>query len=76
MPTSRPPAPTCPSCRSPSRAGSTSPPDLKQELLEATSERVRLRRLCELLAAAAETVERQKEIAARAQTNGKVHPPG
>jgi ATP-dependent Lon protease len=51
-------------------------PDLKQELLEATSERVRLRRLCELLAAAAETVERQKEIAARAQTNGKVHPPG
>jgi Lon protease-like protein len=50
-------------------------PDLKQELLEATSERVRLRRLCELLAAAAETVERQKEIAARAQTNGKVHPP-
>ena len=51
-------------------------PDLKQELLEATSERVRLRRLCELLAAAAETVERQKEIAARAQGNGKVHPPG
>lgn len=51
-------------------------PDLKQELLEATSERVRLRRLCELLAAAADTVERQREIAARAQTNGKVHPPG
>jgi Lon protease-like protein len=49
--------------------------DLKQELLDETSERIRLRRLCELLATAAETVERQKEIAARAQTNGKVHPP-
>ena len=51
-------------------------PDLKQELLEATSERIRLRRLCELLTTAAETVERQKEIAARAQTNGRVHPAG
>ena len=50
-------------------------PELKQELLEATSERVRLRRLCELLAAAADTVERQREIAERAQSNGKVHPP-
>ena len=51
-------------------------PDLKQELLDESSERVRLVRLCELLAIAAETVERQQEIAARAQTNGKVHPPG
>jgi Lon protease-like protein len=51
-------------------------PDLKQELLEATSERIRLKRLCELLGTAAETVERQREIAARAQTNGKVDPPG
>jgi len=50
-------------------------PELKQELLQETSERVRLRRLCELLAAAAEAVTRQKEIAARAQTNGKVNPP-
>jgi len=50
--------------------------DLKQELLTESSERVRLARLCELLAIAAETVERQKEIAARAQSNGKVHPPG
>ncbi len=41
-----------------------------------SSERVRLVRLCELLAIAAETVERQKKIALRAQTNGKVHPPG
>ncbi len=49
--------------------------DLKQELLDETSERIRLRRLCELRATAAETVERQREIAARAQTNGKVHPP-
>ena len=49
--------------------------DIKQELLEASSERVRLTRLCELLALAAETVERQKEIAARAQSNGKVEPP-
>jgi len=49
--------------------------DLKQELLDESSERIRLARLCELLAIAAETVERQKEIAARAQTNGKVEPP-
>jgi len=49
--------------------------DLKQELLDESSERIRLARLCELLAIAAETVERQKEIAGRAQTNGKVHPP-
>ena len=43
--------------------------------LDESSERVRLQRLCELLAIAAETVERQKEIASRAQTNGKVEPP-
>ena len=49
--------------------------ELKQELLDESSERVRLERLCELLKAAAETVVRHKEIAARAQTNGKVHPP-
>ncbi len=51
-------------------------PDLKQELLDESSERVRLVRLCELLAIAAETVERQQKIALRAQTNGNVHPPG
>ena len=50
-------------------------PDLKQELLDESSERVRLSRLCELLTIAAATVERQREVAARAQTNGKVHPP-
>lgn len=47
-------------------------PDIKQELLDESSERIRLRRLCELLTLAAETVERQKQTAARAQTNGKV----
>jgi len=51
-------------------------PDLKQELLQETSERVRLKRLCELLAGAAKVVERQQEIAARAATNGKVQPRG
>lgn len=50
-------------------------PDLKQELLAESSERVRLVRLCELLAIAAETVERQKLIAARAHSNGRVRPP-
>jgi Lon protease-like protein len=50
--------------------------DLKQELLSESSERVRLVRLCELLAIAAETVERQQKIALRAQTNGNVRPPG
>jgi Lon protease-like protein len=50
-------------------------PDLKQELLDESSERVRLSRLCELLTIAAATVERQREVAARAQTNGRVHPP-
>ena len=51
-------------------------PELKQELLAESSERVRLVRLCELLAIAAESVERQREVATRAQSNGKVHPPG
>ena len=51
-------------------------PEIKQELLDESSERVRLGRLCELLALAAQTVERQTEIAARAQSNGKVQPPG
>ena len=50
-------------------------PEIKQELLDESSERVRLRRLCELLTIAAAAVERQKEVGARAQTNGKVEPP-
>jgi Lon protease-like protein len=49
---------------------------LKQELLQETSERIRMESLCRLLEAAAEAVERQQEIAARAQTNGRVHPRG
>lgn len=44
----------------------------KQELLEQGSERVRMRRLCELLERAARAVERERAIAARAATNGKV----
>jgi Lon protease-like protein len=50
-------------------------PEIKQELLDESSERVRLKRLCELLELAAETVARQKEISRRAQSNGKVEPP-
>ncbi len=50
-------------------------PEIKQELLDESSERVRLGRLCEILTIAAETVERQREIGARAQSNGKVEPP-
>jgi Lon protease-like protein len=50
-------------------------PPVKQELLQTTSERVRLERLCELLENAVELVVRQEEIAGRARTNGKVDPP-
>jgi len=47
-------------------------PELKLELLEEPSERVRLRRLCEILETIAAAVERQREVAARAATNGHV----
>jgi Lon protease-like protein len=50
--------------------------ELKQELLQETSERARIGNLCRILQAAAEAVERQQEIAARAQTNGRVQPRG
>ena len=50
-------------------------PELKLELLEERSERVRLTRLCEILETVASAVERQREIAERAQTNGRVQPP-
>jgi Lon protease-like protein len=46
---------------------------VKLELLEETSERVRLERVCELLEAAAITFERQRRAAERAATNGRVH---
>jgi Lon protease-like protein len=46
--------------------------DVKLGLLEELSERVRLERVCELLEAAAVSVERQRRAAERAATNGKV----
>jgi Lon protease-like protein len=49
-------------------------PELKLELLEETSERVRLTRLCEILETAATAVERQRAIAELAQTNGHARP--
>ncbi len=49
-------------------------PELKLELLEETSERVRLTRLCEILEAAAAAVERQRAVAELAQTNGHARP--
>ena len=49
-------------------------PDLKLELLEQTSERQRLVRLCEILESAAASVERQREVAELAQTNGHAKP--
>ena len=47
-------------------------PEVKQELLEATSEPDRLDRVCDLLVDAAATVERHRRAAERAATNGKV----
>ena len=49
-------------------------PELKLELLEETSERIRLARLCEILETAAASVERQRAIAELAQTNGHAKP--
>jgi Lon protease-like protein len=49
-------------------------PELKLELLEETSERVRLTRLCEILETAAAAVERQRAIAELARTNGHARP--
>ena len=49
-------------------------PDLKQKLLQLTSERERMHLLAELLAGAATAVEREREIAERAHGNGKVDP--
>jgi Lon protease-like protein len=46
--------------------------DVKLELLEEVSERVRLERVCELLEAAMVAVERQRRAAERAATNGRV----
>ena len=49
-------------------------PELKQRLLQLTSERIRMKLLAELLAGAATAVEREREIAERAAGNGKVDP--
>jgi Lon protease-like protein len=49
-------------------------PELKQRLLALTSERRRMQLLAELLEGAAVAVERDREIAGRAQGNGKVDP--
>ena len=50
-------------------------PQLKRQLLVLTSERERMRLLAQLLARAAVAVEREREIAQRAQGNGKVDTP-
>ena len=49
-------------------------PELKQQLLQLLSERERMKLLAELLTGAAAAVEREREIAERAQSNGKVDP--
>jgi Lon protease-like protein len=49
-------------------------PEVKQQLLQEVSERERIHRLVELLGAAVTVIEREREIAARAATNGKVQP--
>jgi Lon protease-like protein len=49
-------------------------PELKQRLLQLTSERRRMHLLAELLEGAAVAVERDREIAKRAEGNGKVDP--
>jgi Lon protease-like protein len=49
-------------------------PELKQRLLQLTSERARMHLLAELLAGAAAAVEREREVADRAQGNGRVDP--
>ncbi len=51
-------------------------PELKQRLLQLTSERARMHLLAELLTGAAAAVEREREIAQRAHGNGKVDPRG
>ena len=49
-------------------------PELKLELLEETSERLRLKRLCEILETVATAVQRQRETAELAARNGHAHP--
>ena len=49
-------------------------PELKLELLEEPSERVRLKRLCEILETVATAVKRQRETAELASRNGHAPP--
>lgn len=49
-------------------------PELKLELLEETSERLRLKRLCEILETVAETLQRQRATAELASRNGHARP--
>jgi Lon protease-like protein len=49
-------------------------PELKQRLLQLPSERERVKLLGELLTAAAAAVERERDVAQRAASNGKVEP--
>ena len=51
-------------------------PELKLELIEEPSERLRLKRLCEILETVAAAIERQREVAELAQRNGRVKPAG
>jgi hypothetical protein len=51
-------------------------PELKLELLEEPSERLRLKRLCEILETVAAAVERQRAVAELAQRNGRAKPAG
>ena len=47
-------------------------PELKQRLLQLTSERERVKVLADLLEGAAQAVEREQDVAKRAASNGKV----
>ena len=51
-------------------------PELKQRLLQLTSERERVKVLADLLEGAAQAVEREQDVAKRAASNGKVDPRG
>jgi ATP-dependent Lon protease len=50
------------------------PPPLKQDLLQRTSERERLGLVCEILERAGAAADRQRELHALAQRNGRVPP--
>src|SRR3712207_1448781 len=47
-------------------------PDVRQQILELTSERERLAKVKELLTAAAERLERERQAREKAQTNGRL----